>query len=197
MTGRLLAIAAALAAVVAMVVGPARPAVAGPAPALVLEPPVSSPPPAPPQTLPAPVRQVAVLTADSLQLLGLRSLAVSTADTASGPVPVIELVMRASTLAGLDLRPPCAGRLQGRTTAAQARITGGLTLRVTALQVRVLQAPLTLVASALPAGQLTLPGVTLPPLPADTEFLSVTMHVLSIRAGAMALDGSRTVPTGC
>ena len=110
---------------------------------------------------------------------------------------VIELVTGASTLGAMDLRLPCAGGIQVRTSAAQARATGGLTFQVTALQITVLKVPLMLVAGELPDGQLTLPGVSLPPLPADALFLTARMLVLSIRAGAMALDGSRITTSSC
>jgi hypothetical protein len=194
-TATTLVAAAALAAVLATVPGAARPP--APAPARVLEP-VASPSPSPPpaRPLPAPGRQVGLLAADSLQLLGLRSLTVGTAETAAGPVRFIELAMRASTIGAMDLRLPCVGGLQVRQSAAQARVSG-LTLRVTALQVTALTVPLTLVAAELPDGRLTLPGVSLPPLPADTQFLAVRMLVLSMTAVAMAMDASRVATAGC
>lgn len=177
---------------------PSPSASAGPGPSPSATP---SPPPSPTvptrTALPAPTPQVAVLSADSLQITGLQSIAVTAVPTASGPVKVIELVTNATTIGGLDLLGPCVGHARVHTLANVDRATGGLTLDVTAIQITVLGITITLAAADLPNGQLTLPGISLPPLPTDTMFLSVKMFALSIRAGAMSFGGPDISSSAC
>ena len=159
--------------------------------------PSPSPSPTPRTTLPAPGPAVSVLSSDSLQITGLRSLAVTGVPSAAGPVKVIELNMDGSTIQGLDLLGPCSGGVRLETTAGQEVAGGGLTIDATALQITVLGVPVVLAAADLPEGSLTLPGVSLPPLPTNTVFLSVRMYVLRIDAGSLALDGLRVGSTAC
>jgi len=113
-------------------------------------------------------------------------------------VKVIELVADASTITGLALQGPCAStRTRVDTAAAQERATGGLTLDATALQATILGVPIIIAAADLPEGQLTLPGITLPPLPTDLGLVSVKLFVLTIRSGAMALSGAKITTAGC
>jgi hypothetical protein len=160
--------------------------------------PISTPTPTPQRgALPAPGPEVAVLSADTIQISGLQSIAVTTDETADGPVKVIRLVSAGSTITGLGLRGPCAGHVRVDTAAPQDRATGGLTLDATALEATILGVPVTIAAADLPEGQLTLPGVTLPPLPADLGILTVQLFVLSIRSGAMALSSPKITTAAC
>ncbi len=138
-----------------------------------------------------------MLSSDSLQITGLRSLAVTSVPSPAGPVKVIELTMDGSTIDGLDLLGPCSGGVRFETTATQEQASGGLTIDATALQITVLGVPVVLAAAGLPEGALTLPGVSLPPLPTNTVFLSVRMYVLRIDAGAMVLEGLGVGSSAC
>jgi hypothetical protein len=147
--------------------------------------------------LPAPGPAVAVLSSDTIQLGGLRSLAVRTVSTAAGPVKVIELVANGSTITGLGLQGPCVGHARVDTNATRDVASGGLTLDATALQATILGIPLVIAAADLPEGALTLPGIPLPTLPTDLGILTVKLFVLSIQSGAMALEAPRITSSGC
>jgi hypothetical protein len=176
---------------------PSPSASAAPSPSPPSPSPSPSPSPTPRTALPAPGPAVSVLSSDSLQITGLRSLAVTAVPSATGPVKVIELTMDDSTIQGLDLLGPCSGGVRLETTAGREVAGGGLTIDATALQITVLGVPVVLAAADLPEGSLTLPGVSLPPLPTNTVFLSVRMYVLRIDAGSLALDGLRVGSTAC
>lgn len=158
-----------------------------------------SPSPTPPARaeLPAPTASVAVLSADTIQIGGLRSLAVRTVTTSAGPVKVIELVADSSTITGLGLRGPCVRGTRVDTAAGRETATGGVVIDATALQATILGIPIVIAAADLPEGQLTLPGITLPPLPADLGLISVQLLVQSITSGAMALSVVRITSAGC
>jgi hypothetical protein len=149
------------------------------------------------RALPAPGPSVAVLGSDTIQISGLRSIAVTTVGTAAGPTRVIQLVANGSTIAGLTLQGPCVGHTRVDTSAAEDRAAGGLTIDATALQATILGIPIVIAAADLPEGQLTLPGITLPALPTDLGILTVKLFVLSIRSGAMALTAPRIVSSSC
>lgn len=149
------------------------------------------------QALPPPAPSVAVLGADTIQLNSLRSIAVKTVATSGGPTRVIELVADGSTLTGLNLQAPCTGRSRVTTTATQERMTGGVTLDATALQATILGVPIVVAAADLPEGQLTLPGVSLPTLPADLGLLTVRLFALTIQSGAMNLSGAQLTTAAC
>jgi hypothetical protein len=157
----------------------------------------SAPPGAGSSAMPGATSSTAVLTSTSLQITGLRSIAVTTVTAAAGTVKVIQLQMTASTINGLDLQEPCDGHVRIHVTAGQDRASGGVTIDATALQVTVLGVHLPLAASGLPAGQLSLPGVSLPPLPTDLSFLTVTLFVAEVVAGAMSLSGVAQSAAGC
>jgi len=149
------------------------------------------------QALPSPSSSSAVLSSATLQITALRSISVVTVNTAAGPTNVIQLQAGAATIGGLDLLAPCVGHVQVHTTAAREVATGGLTLNATALQVTVLGVTIILAAADLPVGSLTLPGVSLPPLPTDTAFLSVKMFVQSIRAPNLTLTSAAITSSAC
>jgi hypothetical protein len=138
-----------------------------------------------------------VLSSDTIQISGLRSIVVRTVETASGQVKVIELQAAGSTITGLGLRGPCVGGTRVDTAAAEERATGGLVLDATALQATILGIAITIAAADLPEGDLVLPGITLPPLPADLGILQVQLFVLSITSGAMAVNDLRTTSSAC
>lgn len=140
---------------------------------------------------------MAILSSSTLQITGLQSMSVVDAPTSSGPVRVIELKMSGSTIGGLDLLDPCAGHVRMHTTATQQQGTGGLTIDATAVQITVLGVTIILAASDLPVGPLTLPGVSLPPLPTDVGLTSVTMYVLTISAGSAGLTSTSVTPAPC
>ena len=83
------------------------------------------------------------------------------------------------------------------TTATQQQGTGGQTLDVTAVEITVLGVTIVLAAADLPVGPLTLPGVSLPPLPTDVVFASVKMYVLTISAGSAVLTSPSVTPAAC
>src|SRR5262245_10770453 len=150
-----------------------------------------SPTPTPVPTrsaLPAPTNAVAVLSSDSIQIGGLRAIAVRTVTTSAGSVKVIELRADSTTITGLSLQGPCVGGIHVDTAAPRDSASGGLVLDATALQATILGIPIIIAAADLPEGALTLPGITLPPLPTDLALLSVKLFVLSIQSGAMALE---------
>ena len=158
----------------------------------------AAPAPAPTSTaLPAPGPEVAILSSDSIQLGGLRSIAVTADATAAGTVRVIRLVASSSTITGLRLQGPCVGHARVDTAAPEDRAAGGVTLDATALQATILGVPVVIAAADLPEGQLALPGVTLPPLPADLGILSVELFVLTIRSGSMALRSPKITTNAC
>jgi hypothetical protein len=163
--------------------------------------PAPSPTPSPSaptrQALPPPGASIAVLGSDTLQISGLRSIAVTTVDTSSGPVKVIRLVADASTITGLNLLGPCTSRTRVNDVADEERATGGVTLDATALQATILGVSIIIAAEDLPQGQLTLPGVTLPPLPTDLAILSVRLFVLQINSGGMGFSGLRSTTAAC
>jgi hypothetical protein len=147
--------------------------------------------------MPAATSSTAVLTSTSLQITGLRSIAVTTVTAAVGTVKVIQLQMAASTINGLGLQEPCDGHVRVQVTASQDSASGGVTIDATALQITVLGVHVTLAASSLPAGQLALPGVSLPPLPTNLAFLTVTLFVAEVIAGAMSLSGVAQTASSC
>jgi len=149
------------------------------------------------QALPAAGTGVAVLSSNTIQIGALQSITVRTVSTTGGPVKVIELVAGSVVISGLTLQGPCVGHAQVDTTAAQDSATGGLTLDATALQATILGVSIIIAAADLPDGTLTLPGITLPPLPTDLAILSVKLFVLSIRAGTMTLSGAKLIGAPC
>jgi len=110
---------------------------------------------------------------------------------------VIELQANGSTITALSLQGPCVARARVDTTAAREVAAGGLVLDATALQATILGVPVTIAAADLPEGALALPGITLPPLPADLGLLTVRLFVLSIDSGTMTLDGPRITASSC
>lgn len=138
-----------------------------------------------------------ILSSSTLQITGLQSISVVDASTGSGPVRVIELKMAGSTIGGLDLLDPCVGHVRMHTTATQQQASGGLTMDATAVQITVLGVTIILAAADLPVGALTLPGVSLPPLPTDIGFTSVKMYVLTISSGSTGLSGASIAPVPC
>ena len=84
-----------------------------------------------------------------------------------------------------------------RTERPALQTSGGLTLDATALQATILGIPITIVAADLPEGQLALPGLTLPPLPADLGLVTVQLFVLSIQSGAVSLSEARITTAAC
>jgi len=110
---------------------------------------------------------------------------------------VIELVADASTITGLGLQGPCIGHSRVDTNAASDTATGGLTLDATALQATILGVPIIIAAADLPNGALTLPGITLPPLPTNLGLVTVKLFVLSIQSGTMALSAPRITSSAC
>jgi hypothetical protein len=147
--------------------------------------------------MPAPSSTVGVLTSDALQITGLQSITVTTVQTAAGAVQVIELKMTGATITGLSLQGPCIAHTRVDTNAAPDVATGGLTIDATALQATIQGIPITITAAAQPIGALTLPGVSLPPLPTDTAFLTLTLFTQRISAGAMALSGAKITSSAC
>jgi len=148
--------------------------------------------------LPDPGASVAILSSNTIEIAGLRSIAVRTVSTSGGPVKVIELVADSSTITGLALQGPCpSSRTRVDTAAGEERATGGVTLDATALQATILGIPIIIAAADLPEGALTLPGITLPPLPTNLALLSVKLFIQSIHSGAMALTGARITTAGC
>lgn len=147
--------------------------------------------------LPAPGPSVAVLSSNTIQITNLRSLAVRTVTTAAGAVKVIDLQADATTITGLGLQGPCTGHTRVNTNATIDVATGGLTLDATALQATILGIPITIAAADLPEGAITLPGITLPTLPTNLGIVTVKLLVLSIRAGAMALQAPHITPAAC
>jgi hypothetical protein len=141
---------------------------------------------------------VAILSSNTIQITGLTSIAVRTVNTAAaGSVKVIELVANAATITALGLQGPCIGHSRVDTNAASDTATAGLTLDATALQATILGVPIIIAAADLPNGALTLPGVTLPPLPTNLGILSVKLFVLTISSGTMALQAPRITSMGC
>jgi hypothetical protein len=160
--------------------------------------PTPTPTTAPTRTaLPAPGPEVAVLSSQTISITALKSITVRTVTRASGQVKVIELQAAASTITGLNLQGPCSGRSQVLTTADQENASGGLTIDATALQATILGVPIVLAAADLPDGAVTLPGISLPPLPADLAIVSVKLFTLSITSGAMSFSGLRIVNQAC
>lgn len=160
--------------------------------------PSSTPSPVPTRTaLPAPGAAVAVLSSDTIQITSLRSLAVRTVSTAAGPVKVIELQADGSTITGLGLQGPCVSHARVDTNATRDVASGGLTLDATALQATILGVSIIVAAADLPEGAVTLPGITLPPLPTDLGIATVKLQVQSIRSGAMTLDAPRITTSPC
>jgi hypothetical protein len=147
--------------------------------------------------LPAAGPAVAVLSSDTIQITNLRSLAVRTVSTAAGPVKVIELQADASTITGLGLQGPCVSHARVNTNATRDVASGGLTLDATAVQATILGISIIIAAADLPEGALTLPGITLPPLPTNLGIVSVKLLVQSIRSGAMTLDAPRITTSPC
>jgi hypothetical protein len=147
--------------------------------------------------LPAPGPEVAILSSNTIQITGLRSIAVRTVSTAAGSVKVIELVADAATITGLGLQGPCVGHSRVDTNAASDTASAGLTLDATALQATILGVSIIIAAADLPDGALALPGITLPPLPTNLGILSVKMFVLTIRSGTMTLQAPRITSTAC
>jgi len=138
-----------------------------------------------------------VLSSNSLQITGFRSIAVRTVSRSTGSVKVIELVADASTINGLGLQGPCVAHTQVNTNATSDVATGGLTLDATALQATILGIKVTIAAADLPNGALTLPGISLPPLPTNLGILTVKLFVLTILSGAMTLDEPRITTSAC
>jgi hypothetical protein len=141
---------------------------------------------------------VAILSSNSIQITGLRSIAVRTVNTAAaGSVKVIELVANASTITGLGLQGPCIGHSRVDTNATTDTASSGLTLDATALQATILGIPIIIAAADLPNGALTLPGITLPPLPTNLGIISVKLFVLTIQSGTMSLQAPRITSAAC
>jgi hypothetical protein len=165
------------------------PTAAGPAP---------TPKPAPIRTaLPAPTPEVSVLSSDTISIAGLQSIAVRTVGTTTGPVNVIELQTAGSTITGLDVLGPCSGHVQITTSAGRLAASSGLTIDATALQATILGISITIAAADLPAGPLTLPGISLPPLPTDLGLVSVKLFVLSLTSGSTSFGGLKITEAAC
>jgi len=138
-----------------------------------------------------------VLGSDTIQLTGLQSIAVGTVATAVGPVKVIELRAAASTITGLTLQGPCTGHVRVSSAASRETATGGLAIDATAIQATILGIPIVIAAADLPEGAITLPGISLPPLPTDLGLVTVSLFTLSIRSGLMAFTDLRITDAAC
>lgn len=127
-----------------------------------------------------------LVSADSMDALGLTYVGTVSVSTPSGDVQVLRFTMTGGSLAGVGLAQPCAGGA-ATTLAATSAALGATTLDVVSLQATVGGAPVEFTVAQ--------PPVT--GFPAEVQLQSVALSVTSLSATTLKTQTLHTATQRC